>query len=68
MTTMNRRAARAAGYRALTGRYHLPEEQGMLDAVVADLRRGNIGHVLVKDRLGISVWRSFRTATTQCRS
>ena len=68
MTTMNRRAARAAGYRALTGRYRLPEEQGMLDAVVADLRRGSIGHVLVKDRLGVSVWRSFRTATTRCRS
>ena len=57
MTTMNRKEARAAGYRALTGNYHLPEEQGMLDAVVADMRRGNIGYVLVKDRLGVAVWR-----------
>ena len=34
----------------------------MLDAVVADMRRGKIGYVLVKDRLGVSVWRSLRTA------
>jgi hypothetical protein len=63
MITMNKRGAKAAGYRALTGRYRLPEERGMLDGVLADLRQGNIGHVLVKDRLGISVWRSFRSGT-----
>jgi len=63
MITMNKRGARAAGYRALTGRYHLPEERGMLDGVLADMRRGNIAHVLVKDRLGVSVWRSFRSGT-----
>ena len=62
MTTMNRKEARAAGYRALTCRYRLPEEQGMLDAVVADMRRGNIGYVQVKDRLGVSVWRKGRAA------
>jgi hypothetical protein len=32
----------------------------MLDRVLGDLRRGNIGHVLVKDRLGVSVWRARR--------
>jgi hypothetical protein len=63
MTTMNRRAAKATGYRALTSRLHLPEEQGMLDGVLVDMRRGNIGHVLLRDRLGVSVWRSLRTAT-----
>jgi len=35
----------------------------MLDAVVTDLRRGNIGYVLVKDRAGVSVWRTGRVAT-----
>jgi hypothetical protein len=57
MRTMNRRGAKAAGYRALTGRYCLPGERGMLDGVLADMRRGNISHVLVKEGLGISVWR-----------
>jgi hypothetical protein len=55
--TMNIQAARAAGYRALTGRFYLPGEQEMLDGVIADMRRGRISHVLVKDRLGVSVWR-----------
>ncbi len=55
--TLNRRAAKAAGYRALTDRYYLPEEQEMLDCVLADMRRGHISHVLVKDRLGVAVWR-----------
>ncbi len=60
MTVMNERGASAAGYRALTGRFHLPEERGMLDGVLADMRRGNISHVLVKDRLGVAVWRKGR--------
>ncbi len=60
MTTMNKRGARAAGYRALTGRYCLPDEQGMLNGVLADMRRGTISHVLVRDRLGVSVWRKGR--------
>ena len=65
MITMKERKADAAGYRALTQRYRLPREQAMLDAVLADLRRGNISHVLVKDRMGISVWRrgTLRPAT-----
>jgi hypothetical protein len=54
----------AKGYRALTGRYSLPAEQGMLNGVLADMRRGRISHVVVKDRLGVSVWRrSLRAAT-----
>jgi hypothetical protein len=63
MITMNRRTARAAGYRPLTSRYYLPEEQEMLDGVLADMRRGNISHALVRDRLGIEVWRTLRSAT-----
>ncbi len=55
--TMNERGARAAGYRALTARYRLPAEEAMLNGVLADMRRGNISHVLVKDRVGVSVWR-----------
>lgn len=55
---MKERGARAAGYCALTGRYRLPEERGMLDGVLADMRRGNISCVLVKDQKGVSVWRA----------
>ena len=55
--TLNRRAARAAGYRPLTSRFSLPDEQALLDGVLGDVRRGKIGHVLVKDRLGVAVWR-----------
>ena len=68
MTTMNKRGAKAAGYRALTGRYRLPEERGMLDGVLADMRRGNISHVLVKDRLGVAVWRRGCTHGTTGRA
>src|SRR5262249_52798703 len=62
MKTMNRREATAAGYRALTSRYELPREQWMLDAGLAAMRRANVNHVVVRDRLGLSVWRSARTA------
>ena len=64
---MNKSGARAAGYRALTSRYRLPEERAMLDGVLADMRRGNISCVLVKDRLGVCVWRagSLRTYLMQ---
>ena len=55
--TLNKRAAKAAGYRPLTSRFCLPGEQPLLNGVLADMRRGKIGHVLVKDRLGVSVWR-----------
>jgi hypothetical protein len=54
---LNKRAAKAAGYRALTVGYRLPQEQHMLDNVIADLRRGKISHCLVKTHDGIAVWR-----------
>jgi hypothetical protein len=57
MSTMKTDQARAAGYRALTNRYQLPQEQAMLDGVLADMRRGRIDHVLVKGNGGVSVWR-----------
>ena len=63
MSTIKTKAAREAGYRALTNGYLLPQEQEMLDGVLADMRRGNISHVLVKSRAGVSVWRSFRSGT-----
>jgi len=55
--TLNKRAAKSAGYRPLTSRFCLPGEQPLLDGVLADMRRGSISHVLVKDRVGVSVWR-----------
>jgi hypothetical protein len=35
----------------------------MLNGVVADMRRGKISHVLVKDRLGVAVWRKGGNGT-----
>ena len=61
MITKNTKKARAAGYHALTCVYRLPREQGLLDSVLADMRRGNISHVLVKNRSGVAVWRRGRT-------
>ncbi len=66
--TMNQKSARAAGYRALTARYRLPAEEAMLNGVLADMRRGNISHVLVRDRLGVSVWRRGRMHTASGRA
>jgi hypothetical protein len=61
MSTLTTKGARVAGYRALTTPYQLPREQEMLDGVLADMRRGNIDHVLVKECGGFSVWRRGRT-------
>ena len=58
MSTMTSRAAQAAGLRALTRTYRLPQEEEMLGHVVADLKRGKIKHALVRERGGVSVWRS----------
>ena len=57
MTTMNIKRAGAAGYHALTTSYRLPGERALLDSVLADMRRGNISHVLVRERRGVAVWR-----------
>ncbi len=54
---MERDKAEAAGYHALTLPYRLPGEQAMLDNVLADMRRGHISHVLVRERRGVAVWR-----------
>ena len=57
MIPINPREAQTAGYHALTIAYQLPCEQALLKNVLADLRRGNIDHVLVKEPAGVSVWR-----------
>lgn len=59
---LDEKTATASGYRALTIGYRLPQEQHMLDAVVADMRRGKIAHCLVKGRDGVAVWRSSGAA------
>ncbi len=47
------------GYQPLTVGYDLPNEQGMFDAVVADLERGDIPYTFVKDNAGrLEIWRS----------
>ncbi|TAK98813.1 MAG: hypothetical protein EPO07_11500 [Verrucomicrobia bacterium] len=62
-TLTDSRTARAAGYRALTNPYRLPEEQQMLDNVLADMRRGSISHCLVKSKGGVAVWRNGHNTT-----
>ena len=62
MRTITRKAARAAGYRALTNGYRLPQERALLNGVLADMRRGRIDHVLVKVWRGAAVWRKGRRA------
>ena len=57
MKTLTPRQAKAVGFRALTNPYELPREQGMLHNVQADLRRGCIPHVLVRQKPGLAVWR-----------
>jgi len=59
----SRKEAEAAGYRALTTRYVLPEEQWMLDGVLADMKRANVDHVLVREGVGVSVWRRAPAAS-----
>ncbi len=63
---MNRRGAKAAGYRALTGRFYLPGERGMVEGVLADMRRGRIDHVLVKVPGGVAVWRRGAREKLKC--
>jgi len=60
MTYLTPKLARASRYRALTITYQLPQEQGLLDNVLADMRRGKIEHALVKEPAGVSVWRRGR--------
>jgi hypothetical protein len=64
MITITSKEAKAAGFRPLTVTYHLPREQGMLDNVLSDMRRGNISHVLVRNRSGVAVWRRAKTGRT----
>jgi hypothetical protein len=57
MKTMTPQAAADAGYRALTTEYKLPEQQWMLDRVLADMKHGGIDTVLVATTRGPEVWR-----------
>ena len=66
MKTISKRAAETAGYRALTNPYYLPKEREMLEGVLADMRRGNIDHAVVRVNGGGAVYRrSLRMATTR---
>jgi hypothetical protein len=56
MTTMTKDNALKQGYRPMTTGYNLPNEQWMLDNVLADMKRGEFDAVLVDDN-GIEVWR-----------
>ena len=57
MQTMTPQAAEAAGYRALTTEYKIPEEQWMMDRVLADMKRGGIDTVIVSMARGPEIWR-----------
>lgn len=58
MTLVTEKQAAAAGYRALTTAYRMPEERAMLLAVLADMERGGIAHVLVQKKNKLTVWRA----------
>lgn len=51
---IDKEPARAAGYRALTSSYQLPEQQRMLDNVLADIRpprqKGGAAQAIVATR------------------
>ena len=51
--------AKEKGFRPLTTGYRLPEEQPMMDNVIANLKAGNIPWVLVNDgnKGFVEVWR-----------
>ena len=63
MNTITPEEAESGGYRALTTGYMLPKERWMLDNVLEDMARGNIDTVLVKETIGVEVWRRAPTAT-----
>ena len=52
--------ARASGFHPLTNGFKLPDEQRMLDNVVADMELGGIMAVLVGTPDGPEVWRKPR--------
>ena len=61
MHTRTKTEAIAANYHPLTTAYHLPEEQAMMDNVIADMERGGINATLVTVRGGKEVWRKKNT-------
>lgn len=57
-------AAETEGYHTMTHPYKLPDEQWMLDNVLADMKSGGIDCIVVdttelysNDRPGVEVWR-----------
>jgi len=64
-TTISEAEAESRGLGRLTTPYKLPKEQGMMDAVIGDMKRGNIRHALVDTGSGVEVWRSgIKTSNT----
>jgi len=57
METITKQQAKAEGYRPLTTAYTLPQEEWMLNNIVADLRHGNINFALVAESTGVEVWK-----------
>jgi hypothetical protein len=60
MKTITKQQAKADGYRPLTIAYSLPQEEWMLNNVVADMRRANIEFVLVAEptlETEVEVWK-----------
>jgi hypothetical protein len=56
---MNTTEAADAGFRPLTSTFFLKRESHLLAAVVADMVRGGIEHLLIEEQPGrVAVWRS----------
>jgi len=57
MKTITKQQAKAEGYRPLTTAYTLPQEEWMINNIVADLQRANIKFVFVAESTGVEVWK-----------
>lgn len=49
-------SARALGYRSFTTPYKYKKERPLMEALLADLRKGMRDHVLVRANGGLEVW------------
>jgi len=58
MNLTTKQQAKSDGYRPITTAYKLPEEQWMLENVLADMNRANANIVFVgEDQQSVEIWK-----------
>jgi len=58
MNLTTKQQAKADGYRPITTAYKLPEEQWMLENILADMNRANADIVFVgEDQQSVEIWK-----------